>query len=141
MPPPRDVRYRCVSIRQCIEYTDVSKGAAGDGGRGASFRAPEATRQRILDAVRLVFAERLFGASIEDICEQAGFTGGAVYSNFASKDDILREVIEREHQALLDHIAGSIDIVDEELAAAPSLEAAVASLVNRIVRTIPPEER
>ena len=100
----------------------------------------EATRQRILDAARVVFAEKgVFGASIEDICEQAGFTRGAVYSNFADKDDILREVIEREHQALLDHIAGSIDIVDEELAAAPSLEVAVASLVNRIVRTIPSE--
>ena len=100
----------------------------------------EATRQRILDAARVVFAEKgVFGASIEDICEQAGFTRGAVYSNFADKDDILREVIEREHQALLDHIAGSIDLVDDELAAAPSLEAAVASLVNRIVRTIPSE--
>ncbi len=100
----------------------------------------EATRQRILDAARVVFAEKgVFGASIEDICEQAGFTRGAVYSNFADKDAILREVIEREHEALLDHIAGSIDIVDEELAAAASLEAAVASLVNRIVRTIPSE--
>jgi AcrR family transcriptional regulator len=98
----------------------------------------EATRQRILDAARVVFAEKgVFGASIEDICEQAGFTRGAVYSNFADKDDILREVIEREHQALLDHITSSIDIVDEELATAPSLEAAVASLVNRLVRTIP----
>ena len=75
----------------------------------------EATRQRILDAARVVFAEKgVFGASIEDICEQAGFTRGAVYSNFADKDDILRAVIEREHQALLDHIAGSIDIVDED---------------------------
>jgi AcrR family transcriptional regulator len=100
----------------------------------------EATRQRILDAARVVFAEKgVFGASIEDICEQAGFTRGAVYSNFADKDDILRAVIEREHQALLEHIAGSIDIVDEALAAAPSLEEAVASLVNRIVRTIPSE--
>ena len=63
----------------------------------------EATRQRILDAARVVFAEKgVFGASIEDICEQAGFTRGAVYSNFADKDDILRAVIEREHQALLD---------------------------------------
>ena len=100
----------------------------------------EVTRQRILNAARVVFAEKgVFGASIEDICEQAGFTRGAVYSNFADKDDILRAVIEREHQALLQHIAGSIDIVDEALAAAPSLEDAVASLVNRIVRTIPSE--
>jgi AcrR family transcriptional regulator len=100
----------------------------------------EATRQRILDAARVVFAEKgVFGASIEDICEQAGFTRGAVYSNFADKDDILREVIEREHEALLAHITGSIGLVEQELATAPSLEAAVASLVNRIVRTIPLE--
>jgi AcrR family transcriptional regulator len=100
----------------------------------------EATRQRILDAARVVFAEKgVFGASIEDICERAGFTRGAVYSNFADKDDILREVIEREHEALLAHITGSIDLVEQELATAPTLEGAVASLVNRIGRTIPLE--
>lgn len=98
----------------------------------------EATRTRILDAARIVFAEKgVIGATIEDICEQAGFTRGAVYSNFADKDAILREVIEREHRALLDHITASIDLVEAEVAAAGSLEAAVASLVNRIVRTIP----
>lgn len=98
----------------------------------------EATRQRILDAARIVFAEKgVFGASIEDICEQAGFTRGAVYSNFADKDDILRAVIEREHEALLDHITSSIELVEQEVAVAGSLEAAVSSLVNRIIRTIP----
>lgn len=121
------------------------------GGTGAEVTAPgpgtpdeprsarrEATRQRILDAARIVFAEKgVFGASIEDICEQAGFTRGAVYSNFADKDDILHAVIEREHQALLDHITSSMHLVEQEAASAPSLEAAVASLVNRIIRTIP----
>ena len=98
----------------------------------------EATRTRILDAARIVFAEKgVIGATIEDICEQAGFTRGAVYSNFADKDDVLRAVIEREHQALLDHIVGSIELVEAEIASAGSLEAAVSSLVNRIVRTIP----
>ena len=98
----------------------------------------EVTRQRILDAARVGFAEKgVFGATIEDICEQAGFTRGAVYSNFADKDDILREVIEREHQALLDHISDQIATVEAELAAAPSVEAGVTALVNRIVRTIP----
>ena len=98
----------------------------------------EATRQRVLDAARVAFAEKgVFGATIEDICDAGGFTRGAVYSNFADKDDVLNAVIEREHEALLAHIAGSIGLVEQEVAAAGSLEAAVASLVNRIVRTIP----
>jgi hypothetical protein len=48
-------------------------------------------------------------------------------------------VIQREHQVLLDHISDSIASVEAELAAAPSVEAGVTSLVNRIVRTIPLE--
>ncbi len=102
----------------------------------------EATRTRVLDAARIVFAEKgVIGATIEDICDQAGFTRGAVYSNFADKDEIVREVMEREHQALLDHITGSIELVEAEVASAGSLEAAVGSLVNRIVRTIPLERQ
>ena len=98
----------------------------------------EATRTRILDAARIVFGEKgVIGATIEDICEQAGFTRGAVYSNFADKDDILRAVIEREHQALLDHLTESFELVDAEVAAASSLESAVTTLVRRIVRSIP----
>jgi AcrR family transcriptional regulator len=98
----------------------------------------EATRQRVLDAARVAFAEKgVFGASIEDICDAGGFTRGAVYSNFADKDDVLSAVIEREHEALLAHITGSIGLVEQEVAAAGSLEAAAASLVNRIVRSIP----
>jgi len=102
----------------------------------------EATRQRILDAARVVFAEKgVFGASIEDICEQAGFTRGAVYSNFADKDDILRAVIEREQETLLAGITESFPIVDEEIAAAQTLEQAVAAIVNRMLRSLPIERQ
>jgi len=100
----------------------------------------EATRERILDAARVVFAEKgVFGASIEDICDQARFTRGAVYSNFADKDDLLRAVIEREQRTLLDRITGSLDIVDSEAAAASSLDVAARAIVNRILRSLPIE--
>jgi AcrR family transcriptional regulator len=50
----------------------------------------QATRERVLEAAGEVFAERGFhGASVEDICERAGFTRGAFYSNFSSKDDLV----------------------------------------------------
>lgn len=47
------------------------------------------TRARLLDAASQVFAEvGLDGASVEAVCERAGFTRGAFYSNFESKDEL-----------------------------------------------------
>lgn len=41
-----------------------------------------------------VFAERgVIGASVEEICEAAGFTRGAFYSNFTDKDDLVLAMI------------------------------------------------
>ncbi|EWT02233.1 TetR family transcriptional regulator [Intrasporangium oryzae NRRL B-24470] len=65
----------------------------------------QATRDRVLEAASEVFAERGFhGASVEDICERAGFTRGAFYSNFSSKDDLVLELSTRHAQALVDRI-------------------------------------
>jgi AcrR family transcriptional regulator len=48
------------------------------------------TRQRLFDAAALVFESQGIGAaSIEAIAEAAGFTRGAFYSNFASKDELI----------------------------------------------------
>lgn len=47
------------------------------------------TQQRLMMAAREVFAEKgVGGASVEEICEVAGFTRGAFYSNFDTKDDL-----------------------------------------------------
>jgi len=47
-------------------------------------RSRENTRARLLEAAAQVFAEAgLDGASVEAVCERAGFTRGAFYSNFA----------------------------------------------------------
>jgi AcrR family transcriptional regulator len=52
-------------------------------------RSRENTRARLLDAAAQVFAEvGLEGASVEAVCERAGFTRGAFYSNFDSKDEL-----------------------------------------------------
>lgn len=56
-------------------------------------RRRENTRARLLDAAAQVFAEvGLEGASVEAICERAGFTRGAFYSNFESKDELFLEL-------------------------------------------------
>ena len=82
-----------------------------------SKRSRESTRARLLDAAAEVFAEVGLGeASVERICERAGFTRGAFYSNFASKDEMFLELAtvvarERVHavRARIDEISAAGD--------------------------------
>jgi AcrR family transcriptional regulator len=54
------------------------------------------TRERLLDAATEVIAERgLAAASLDAIATAAGYTKGAVYSNFASKTDLVIALLER----------------------------------------------
>ena len=58
---------------------------------------PEAqalTRRRLMDAAAEVFGEKGFRtASLNDVADRAGYTIGAVYSNFASKDELFRALM------------------------------------------------
>lgn len=59
----------------------------------STTRSRENTRARLLDAAAEVFAEvGLDAASVEAVCERAGFTRGAFYSNFESKDELFLEL-------------------------------------------------
>lgn len=54
------------------------------------------TRDALVDAAAEVFVERGFqGASVESIAERAGFTRGAFYSNFESKEHLFAELLQR----------------------------------------------
>src|SRR5690606_23191093 len=62
-------------------------------GGGATTRRRETTRRRLLDAAAQVFAEvGLDAASVEAVCDRAGFTRGAFYSNFETKDQLFLEL-------------------------------------------------
>jgi AcrR family transcriptional regulator len=55
------------------------------------------TRERLLEAARSVFARAGFhGASVEEIASEAGFSTGALYSNFDGKEDLFLALMERE---------------------------------------------
>lgn len=74
--------------------------ANADQGKPRSHRR-QATRDRLLAAAAEVFAERGFhGASVEDICERAGFTRGAFYSNFTDKDELVTELYAQHSRRL-----------------------------------------
>lgn len=70
----------------------------------------ENTRARLLEAAALVFAEvGLEGASVEAICERAGFTRGAFYSNFDSKDELFLELASTVAEQRLASVRGRIE--------------------------------
>lgn len=61
-----------------------------------------ATREKLLDAAHRVFIDRgVAVATIEEICEAAGFTRGAFYSNFTDKDSLVLALLERETDMIL----------------------------------------
>ena len=52
------------------------------------------TREQLLDAAARVFAQKGFaGASVEEIAESAGYSTGALYSNFDSKEQLFLELL------------------------------------------------
>jgi AcrR family transcriptional regulator len=53
------------------------------------------TRQHLLEAAAIVFArDGFYGATVDDIAATAGFTKGAVYSNFKSKEDLFLALLD-----------------------------------------------
>ena len=53
------------------------------------------TREHLLEAAAVVFARNGFhGSSLDEVAAAAGFTKGAVYSNFKSKEDLFVAVLD-----------------------------------------------
>jgi AcrR family transcriptional regulator len=57
------------------------------------------TRDLLTDSATKVFAERGYhAASVEEIAEDAGFSKGAVYANFPTKEQLFLAVMDRQQQ-------------------------------------------
>jgi AcrR family transcriptional regulator len=87
------------------------------------------TRQHLMDAAAMVFARDGFhGASLDDVAKTAGFTKGAVYSNFKSKEDlflaVLDDRVERQFVVMTDALDTESHTREEQL---PRIAAAIQS--------------
>jgi AcrR family transcriptional regulator len=77
----------------------------------------QATRDRLLDAAFEVFAEQgVHASTVEQIVERAGFTRGAFYSNFTTKEELFVALMEREDATRL------VALEDKFVALRPRLE-------------------
>lgn len=78
-------------------------------------RRRQQTRETLIEAAAQVFAERGFqGASLDEVAAVAGFTKGAVYSNFKSKDDLFLAVLESRFDRNLAALHATLDAAKGE---------------------------
>jgi AcrR family transcriptional regulator len=70
----------------------------------------EQTRDELVKAASHVFGERGFhGARLEDVAERAGYSTGAIYSNFAGKEDLFLAVLERQVAAHVRDLRAAVE--------------------------------
>lgn len=74
----------------------------------------EHTRSLLLDAAEEVFAEKGFtAASLDDIAQAAGYTKGAIYKHFATKEDLFLAVSDRHWRRYFDNFADVLSAATE----------------------------
>jgi AcrR family transcriptional regulator len=85
-------------------------------------------RARVLRAAGDVFAERGFAAaSLDQVAASAGFTKGAVYSNFGSKDELFLALMTAE-------VARRVDVIETALQQTSDLPGALAAVGAELSR-------
>ncbi len=113
------VSYQCPGPRSVVRYKSVSDALLYPGAMAEKHaRAPRPTRdevrERLIEAAGDALAEVGFDASVEEITERAGFSRGAFYSNYSSKEEVFLEAFQRRtHQRIADlqeRLEGSADL-------------------------------
>jgi AcrR family transcriptional regulator len=68
------------------------------------------TRLRLVATARTLFLTDGYAAtSLERVAEEAGFSKGAVYSNFAGKDDLCLAVLDTIHAEVAEAVVGAFE--------------------------------
>jgi len=89
------------------------------------------TRERLMDAAIAAFADKgVLASSVEDICERAGFTRGAFYSNFNSKDELCVAVLRRKGEQVLQAATLATDAVPREHIEPASVDGIIRAAVD-----------
>ena len=99
---------------QVVSCLDGNDGAGANGmARLTREESRERTREHLLEAARVAVARNGYdGTSIADIAEAAGFSKGAFFSNFESKEALLLELLRRHKEqdiAALGRILGEVE--------------------------------
>jgi AcrR family transcriptional regulator len=100
------------------------------------------TRSRLVAAAYEVFAEYgVQAATIEIICDRAGYTRGAFYSNFGTKEDLLFALIDREQQRHLERLERVLQgaVAEFKETIGNDLAAAIRLVLDAFIEINPPD--
>ncbi len=76
-------------------------------------RRRQLTREHLLAAAAQVFAERgFYGATLDEVARVAGFTKGAVYSNFKNKDDLFLALFKANYEREMATLVATLEASD-----------------------------
>jgi len=68
------------------------------------------TRREVLEAAGRVFLRKgFFAASLDEVADEAGFSKGAVYSNFIDKEDLLLALVEDRTELRRQRVTAFVD--------------------------------
>ena len=100
------------------------------------------TREQLIAAAARVFSKRGFhGTSLEAVAEEAGFSRGAVYYNFADKEELFLELLDRRCAERAQDLRQVFADVGEGDVGATSRQAQVAAQHSLDAMTGDPEWR
>lgn len=120
----------CINMQRChagVKFS-VSCNASGQRKEQAVARLSRTeqralTRQRLVDAAGRVFSRVGFEAApIDVIAEEAGFSRGAFYSNFESKDQVFVELLSHHLDAEIDTLSRALERIEHATDLVPAIE-------------------
>jgi len=94
--------------------------------KSVQIRKSEATRKRILDAAAILFGDQGYTATtLRQIAKRARIDAGSIYYYFASKEEILDEVMEIGIRAVSEAVEQAVGELPSQASHRSRLEAAV----------------
>jgi AcrR family transcriptional regulator len=107
---------------------DRKPGRPDHGQQGAVGTKSARTRQRILDAAAHVLSHRGYAATrLTDVAEVAEIQAPAVYYYFASREDLIEEVMWSGIASMRQHVQAQLDALPADASAMERIETAVES--------------
>lgn len=92
------------------------------------------TRQRIIDAAAKIFALKGYsGARLADIAEEAQARAGGIYYYFASREELVEEVLARATRFTISAVNQRIDELPEDSSVLEKIRAAIRGQISAIL--------
>jgi len=111
-----------VARRRAVRPTDDERGPSGERSKSAR------TRERILDAAAQVLNRKGYaGTRLGDIADVAEIQAPALYYYFASRDELIEEVVMVGQQATLEHVVARLAALPAGSGAMDRIACAVAA--------------